>query len=138
MRSGCGRLEDRNPFRMTLQVMTIDTPPYQVSRRKVKLFRRYNPDKIFSEDFNPHCDLDIEVRNPKCHGHTSACDHAPLCQMCLRTVQTFRRYERNSYFFEDLTVPPPCDLDLEDRNPAFSHDTPGHDGRHTKLQFSGS
>ena len=27
--------------------------------------------------------------------------------------------------FEDLS--PHCDLDLEDRNPTFSHDTPGHD-----------
>ena len=28
-------------------------------------------------------------------------------------------------FFEDFT--PHCDRDLEDRNPTFLHDTPGHD-----------
>ena len=33
-------------------------------------------------------------------------------------------YTRNSIFFKDLSLH--CDLDLQDSNPIFLHDTPGH------------
>ena len=32
-----------------------------------------------------------------------------------------------SNFLEDLSLHCECDLDFEDRNPTFLHDTPGHD-----------
>ena len=61
---------------------------------------------------------DIAIQN----WHTTLLDvtiDAPQYQ-----VQNIRRYGRNSYFWKDLSSH--CDLDLEDRNPDCSHDTPGH------------
>ena len=71
-------LDDRNP------TFSHDTPdhddaqPCQVSRRKVKWFRRYRPDKIFPEDLDRHCDLDLENSNLKLLHNILACDDAPL------------------------------------------------------------
>ena len=48
----------------------------------------------------------------------------PLYQFCwLQTVIKLQDMKKR-LFFEDLT--PHCDLDIEDKNPALSHDTPGH------------
>ena len=69
----------------------------------------------------PHCDLDLEDRNPTFTHDTPGYDDALSYQVWLHTVQWFER----KLISEDLT--PHCDLDLEIRNPTFSHDTPGHD-----------
>ena len=89
--------------------------------------------KIFPEDFNPHCDLDLEDSNQKLP--QNAHDDAPLYHVWLQKVQ---KIQKKHFFFEDFSLH--CDLDIEDRNPNFLHGTPGHDDtQHTKFHYkSGS
>ena len=81
--------------------------------------------KIVPEDFNTHCDLDLEDSQtfPLMIMH-----HLP----CLVARDWKVQEMRNKHlFFNDLS--PHCDLDfdLEVRNPTLPHDTPGHGGHHT-------
>ena len=58
--------------------------------------------------------------------------HDPIL-IWLQKVLKFRRFETKQLRFEDFS--PHCDLDLEDRNPNFSHDTPGHDDTYNVPSF---
>ena len=66
--------------------------------------------KIFPQDINPHCDLDLEESNPNLPQSTPARDDAPLYQIGLQKVQEFRRSGRK-LFFEDFS--PHCDHNLD-------------------------
>ena len=78
--------------------------------------------KIFPDDFNPHCDLDLDS-NPKLPQNTLAHDDAPLYRVWLQKFMSWK----NDIFVEVFS--PHCDLDLEGRirNPTFSCATLGHD-----------
>ena len=70
---------------------------------------------IFVEDLGPHCNLDLEDRNPNILHDNPGHDDAPTYQVSLRNDEWFRRY----IFPEDLN--PQCDLEREASNQKLSH-----------------
>ena len=111
-------------FRIRLQVIVIHLHTKSFIK-KVSAVQKLSSRQLFPDDLPPYCDLDLEDSNLKLLCNTAARDDAPLYQIRLQKVEKFRRYGRNSVCFKDLS--PHCDLDLEDRNPTFPHDTLGRD-----------
>ena len=108
--------------------------------------------QIFPEDLNPHCDRDRELdsnfklsHNTLVHGDALLALIVILLILVIVILYSYytkfgcKRFKKKWFNFnlqeiwnwkkqlnfEDLT--PHCDLDLEDRNPTFLHDTLGHD-----------
>ena len=87
-----------------------------------KKFRRYGTNSLCFEGFSPHCDLDLENRDPNClHGDTPGHDDTPTCQVALRKVHWFRRFCQDQLYIFPDDLNPHCDLDLEHTNPKLSH-----------------
>ena len=96
--------------------------------------------QVFPDNLNPHCDLDLENSNPNLYAHDAP---APDDQMhhcsksgCERFRSSGDNYGRKQMFFvgffKELS-PYLEDLDLEDTNTTFPHDTPGHGVTHHHI-----
>ena len=73
---------------------------------------------------NRHCDLDLENNHLIFTQNTPAYYHVPSKQIWLQKDEQFRKCSRKWYF--DY-ISPLCDLDIEDSEPIFLHDTLAHD-----------
>ena len=92
--------------------------------------------KIFPEDLNLHCDLELEDRNPQITPRLMMMHH--YTKFGCKRFRSSGDMELS--IFEDLTLH--YDLDLDGRNQTFSHDTlvmmMHHHAKLGWIQFSGS
>ena len=88
------------------------------------MVQKISSKRTFTDILNHHCDLDLEHSNPIFPQDTPAYNAVRSNQIWLQTNQQFRGYSRNSHIFYHIS--PCCDLDIEDSEPLFLHDTPPH------------
>ena len=82
---------------------------------------------IFPEDFNPHCDLDLEDSNQKLPQNTLAHSWWRTTPIPWHVwLQQFRRYGEKNILFR-TSFNPSRGLPLKIGNPNIWHDTPGYD-----------
>ena len=81
--------------------------------------------QTFTNILNHRCDLDLEHSNPIFPQDTPAYDGVLSNQVWLQTDQQFRKYSKNKSYFHYIS--PCCDLDTEDSEPIFQHNTLPYD-----------